>query len=64
MADRAVEEIVVTARQREEKLQDVPISITAFSAKGMRDRNIQDAYDLASFYAELSANPQSRPAAG
>jgi outer membrane receptor protein involved in Fe transport len=46
---RALEEIIVTARQREEKLQDVPISITAFSAKGMRDRNIQDAYDLANF---------------
>ena len=28
----ALEEIVVTARKREENLQDIPIAITAFSA--------------------------------
>jgi iron complex outermembrane receptor protein len=55
--DRDLEEILVTARQREEKLQDVPISITAFSAKGMRDRNIQDAYDLAAFTPNFQLTP-------
>ncbi|MGI9291533.1 MAG: TonB-dependent receptor, partial [Gammaproteobacteria bacterium] len=35
-----LEEIVVTARKVEERLQDVPISITAFSAEGLRKRNI------------------------
>ncbi len=45
----ALEEIVVVARKREEKLQDVPISITAFTAQAIRDRNIQDSYDLAAF---------------
>jgi outer membrane receptor protein involved in Fe transport len=45
----ALEEITVTARKREEKLQDVPVSISAFTAKGLRDRNIDDAYDLANF---------------
>ena len=45
----ALEEIVVVARRREEKLQDVPISVSAFSAQAIRDRNIQDSYDLANF---------------
>lgn len=35
----AIEEIVVTARKREESLQDVPLSVTAFDA-----RTIEDAY--------------------
>lgn len=43
------DEIVVTARKREERLQDVPISITAFTAEKLRERNIQNAYDLAAF---------------
>ena len=53
-----LEEIIVVARKREEKLQDVPISITAFSAQGIRDRNIQSSYDLAGFIPNfnLSAN--------
>ena len=31
------DEIVVTARKREESLQDVPISITAFTAEKLRE---------------------------
>ena len=41
------EEIVVTARKREESLQEVPLSITALTAQGLRDRNITNTYDLA-----------------
>jgi outer membrane receptor protein involved in Fe transport len=52
-----LEEILVTARKREERLQDVPISITAFSAKGIRDRNIQNAYDLANFTPNFQFTP-------
>ncbi|MDP6437591.1 MAG: TonB-dependent receptor plug domain-containing protein, partial [Gammaproteobacteria bacterium] len=44
-----LDEIFVFARKREEKLTDVPISISAFSSKQLRDRNIADAYDLADF---------------
>ncbi|MEJ2603971.1 MAG: TonB-dependent receptor [Gammaproteobacteria bacterium] len=32
---RAIEEVVVTARRREESLQDVPLSITAFSGEDL-----------------------------
>lgn len=42
-------EIVVTARKREEALQDVPISVTAFSASAIEDRQIQSTTDLAAF---------------
>jgi iron complex outermembrane receptor protein len=44
-ADRAsLEEIVVTARRREESLQDVPISVTAFSATDI-SRNMMDGVE-------------------
>ena len=45
----ALDELVVTARKREESLQEVPLSITAFNVQGLRDRNIQSAYDVANF---------------
>lgn len=39
-------EIVVTARRREERLQDVPVSVSAFSAEGLARSNVQTATDL------------------
>ena len=37
-----LEEVVVTARRREESLQGVPVSITAFSADAMDKASIQE----------------------
>ena len=45
----ALDELVVTARKREESLQDVPFSISAFGVEGLRERNIQNIYDLSTF---------------
>jgi iron complex outermembrane receptor protein len=42
----SLEEIIVTARKREEPLQDVPVSISAFSADQLDARGIQDIRDL------------------
>lgn len=42
----SIEEIVVTARRREENSQSVPISVTAFSQKDMDEKNIQTMNDL------------------
>jgi len=42
----SLEEVVVTARKREESLQDVPVAVTAFSAEQLREQNITEAYDL------------------
>lgn len=39
--------IIVTAQRTEQKLQDVPISVTAFSAEQMRDNNIETVQDIA-----------------
>jgi len=49
-------EIVVTARRVEERLQDVPISITVFNQQQLNERNITNVSDLASYTPSLSAN--------
>lgn len=46
-------DIVVTARRREEKLQDVPLSVTAFSPKTLTADRIQTRTDLANFTPSL-----------
>jgi outer membrane receptor protein involved in Fe transport len=43
----ALDEIIVTSQRREEKLDKVPISVTAFSQKTMDDLHIQSFSDLA-----------------
>jgi iron complex outermembrane receptor protein len=49
-------EIVVTARRVEERLQDVPISITVYSQQQLTQRNITNPGDLATYTPSLSAN--------
>ncbi|MEW5684028.1 MAG: TonB-dependent receptor [Pseudomonadota bacterium] len=41
-----VEEVVVTAQKRAENVQDVPISVTAFSGKALEAAGVQDVRDL------------------
>ncbi|MGH8314220.1 MAG: TonB-dependent receptor, partial [Steroidobacterales bacterium] len=41
----ALEEVVVTAQRREQNLQDVPISITAFSGAQLEKSNVKGAVD-------------------
>ena len=41
-ADIALEEVVVTARKREENLQDVPLAVTAFRAEELQRVGIKD----------------------
>ena len=43
---RFVEEIVVTAQKREENLQDVPISVSAFSAEMLDAKGVDNPADL------------------
>lgn len=45
-ADAALQEIVVTATRREERLEDVPISITAFSQEKMDAQGLKNIDDL------------------
>ena len=44
----AIEEIIVTARQRAESLQDVPASITAFTSEQLERAGVQRAEDFIS----------------
>ncbi len=44
-----LEEIVVTARRREENLQDTPVSITAFSGAKLEAMNVQEITKIANF---------------
>jgi len=45
-AQQSIEEVVVTARQREELLQDVPASITVFTAEQIENAGIQRPEDF------------------
>ena len=42
----ALEEIVVTAQKRSENLQDVPVSVTAFTAAQLKDQRVGDVLAL------------------
>ncbi len=45
----ALEEVVVTARKVEEKLNDIPIAVSAFTAQDLQDRNVTSLADIAAF---------------
>ncbi|HEY0300451.1 MAG TPA: TonB-dependent receptor [Rhizomicrobium sp.] len=47
-AATAIETVVVTARKREENLQDVPVALTAFSARTIEDARLDTIEDFAS----------------
>lgn len=54
-----LEEVTVTARKREESLQDIPLSITAFSAEELQEAQIVDLVDLSSFSPGMNFRNQS-----
>ncbi|MFM5907834.1 MAG: TonB-dependent receptor plug domain-containing protein, partial [Novosphingobium sp.] len=54
-------DIVVTARRVEERLQDVPISITVFNQEQLGNRNVAVASDLATYTPSLSTNTRFGP---
>jgi iron complex outermembrane receptor protein len=53
----ASSDIIVTARRVEERLQDVPISITVFNQEQVSNRNLTNVQDLAIYTPSLSSNP-------
>jgi iron complex outermembrane receptor protein len=55
-----LEEIVVTARKTEERLQDVPISVTAFSAKDLTERGMTDVFKVSQFTPGFSFERANR----
>jgi iron complex outermembrane recepter protein len=63
-ASVGVEEIVVTAQRREEKLQETPVAVSAFSALALEDRGVTNLSQLGQFTPSLVIQPTNRPAGG
>jgi iron complex outermembrane receptor protein len=57
----ATGDIIVTARRSEERLQDVPISITVLSQDAITKRNIYNGTDLGTYVPSLSTNQNFGP---
>jgi len=51
-----LDEIIVTARRTDERLQEVPISIQVFSQEQLDSKNITNGGDLATYTPSLTAN--------
>ena len=47
--EMSLEEVIVTARKREENLQEVPLSVTAFNASTLQDYRMFSPEDIAGF---------------
>ena len=60
-APAASADIIVTAQRVEQRLQDVPISITVLDAQQVANRNITVANDLATYTPSLSSNERYGP---
>lgn len=56
---RLVEEIIVTAQKREENLQDVPVSVAAFSGAALDARGIVEPKDLQRITPGLNMSEQA-----
>lgn len=52
----ALEEVVVTAQKRDESMQDVPVSISAFSEDFIRQAGVDDVDDIISFTPGLTGS--------
>src|SRR5260370_30292450 len=63
LADDELNEIVVTAQRQKERMQDVPIAITAISASDLLHRGVRQAGDIVSSVPNTVLNSPSCPAA-
>ncbi|MBV6416398.1 MAG: Vitamin B12 transporter BtuB [Steroidobacteraceae bacterium] len=53
-------EVVVTARKQEERLQDVPIAVAAFSGEQLEERGARDMFDISHFTPGFSFEKVNR----
>lgn len=58
-AGAGLEEIVVTARRREERVQTVPVAITAFTQADLEKKHIEQVRDLSRNVPSLSISTQA-----
>jgi len=57
-AGLAIEEIVVTARKREENLQEIPLAVTAITSTMVEQMNLQNLDDIAKVTAGMVFDPE------
>src|SRR5271156_4152630 len=60
----ALQEVVVTARRRDENLQNVPVAVTAFSADSLASHNITSIENLGALTPSLSFSSSTYGALG
>jgi iron complex outermembrane receptor protein len=51
-----IEQVVVTARRREESLQDVPVAITALTAEQLLEQNVRTLEDMTAYVPNIKVN--------
>ena len=51
-----IEQITVTARRREESLQDVPVAITALTADQLLEQNVRTLEDITAYAPNIKVN--------
>ena len=51
-----IEQIVVTARRREENLQNVPVAITALAAEQLQEQNVRTLEDMTAYVPNIKVN--------
>jgi iron complex outermembrane receptor protein len=57
----ALEEVVVTAQKRTQRLQDVPVAVTAVSGEALQNRQITDTNDLTQIVPSLTYQQGNNP---
>jgi len=63
-AGAGLEEVVVTARKRQESLQDIPLAISAFSEKQIEEAGFNGLEDVANFTPGLQFHKQASQRTG
>ena len=58
---RYIEEIVVTAQKREQRLEDVPIALQAFSSSLMKSTNMRDFFEVVSMVPGANEDQSQSP---
>lgn len=58
-ADNMIQDIVVTARKREERLQSTPVSVAAFSAEALTKQGVDEFSEIAARVPGFTLNPDN-----
>lgn len=63
-AAAAVEEIIVTAQRRAERMQDIPISVAAFDSRALEARGVTNLREVTAYTPNVELTVTNRPTAG